>query len=150
VSIWSPARAFAHSAQSAAVGWFERALAVLERQPRTRERIALAVDLRLELRYALIPYLYTESRRTYDTGVAFLRPLYYDWPEAPEAYRAESQYMFGESMMVAPIVSSGDWILARTERSVAAPGHLGQWFTGDVLRGRPPKRCSRWTRSPST
>ena len=49
------ARAFAHSAQSAAVGWFERALAVLERQPRTPERIALAIDLRLELRYALIP-----------------------------------------------------------------------------------------------
>ena len=38
------------------------------------------------LRYAMQPYIYTEARRTYDTGVAFLRPLYYDWPEANEAY----------------------------------------------------------------
>ena len=38
------------------------------------------------LRYALLPYVYTEARQTYDTGVAFLHPLYYDWPEAPEAY----------------------------------------------------------------
>jgi alpha-glucosidase (family GH31 glycosyl hydrolase) len=35
-----------------------------------------------QLRYAMQPYLYTEARRTYDTGVAFFRPLYYDWPEA--------------------------------------------------------------------
>jgi alpha-glucosidase len=88
------------------------------------------------LRYALIPYIYTESRRTYDTGVAFFRPLYYDWPESPEAYRAESQYLFGDSMMVAPIVSSGDWILERTERSVwLPPGTWVEWFTGDVLEG---------------
>jgi class 3 adenylate cyclase/tetratricopeptide (TPR) repeat protein len=49
------ARAFGHSAQNAAVGWFERALAVLDRRPRTRENIELAIDLRLDLRYALIP-----------------------------------------------------------------------------------------------
>jgi alpha-glucosidase (family GH31 glycosyl hydrolase) len=34
-----------------------------------------------QLRYALQPYIYTEARKTYDTGVAFFRPLYYDWPE---------------------------------------------------------------------
>ncbi len=43
-----------------------------------------------QLRYALEPYIYTEARRTYDTGVAFLRPLYYDWPEEAEAYRART------------------------------------------------------------
>jgi alpha-glucosidase len=31
-----------------------------------------------QLRYALQPYIYTEARRTYDTGTAFLHPLYYD------------------------------------------------------------------------
>ena len=35
------------------------------------------------LRYALIPYLYTEARKTYETGVAFFRPLYYEWPDVP-------------------------------------------------------------------
>jgi alpha-glucosidase (family GH31 glycosyl hydrolase) len=30
-----------------------------------------------QLRYALQPYIYTEARRTYDTGVAFFAPLYY-------------------------------------------------------------------------
>ena len=35
-----------------------------------------------QLRYAIQPYVYTEARKTYDTGVAFLHPLYYDWPES--------------------------------------------------------------------
>ena len=54
------------------------------------------------LRYALQPYIYTEARRTYDTGVAFLHPLYYDSPEAPEAYDAKNEYMFGDNVLVAP------------------------------------------------
>ena len=36
-------------------------------------------------RYALQPYIYTEARKTYDTGLAFLHPLYFEWPEAPQA-----------------------------------------------------------------
>ena len=88
------------------------------------------------LRYALIPYLYTEARKTYETGVAFFRPLYYDWPEISAAYDATNQYMFGESMMVAPVLASGDWTLDRTVRDVwLPPGTWIEWFTGDVLEG---------------
>ena len=43
-----------------------------------------------KLRYAMQPYIYTEARRTYDTGLAFLRPLYYDWPEADAATPART------------------------------------------------------------
>ena len=49
------------------------------------------------LRYALLPYIYTEARRTYDTGVAFLHPLYYDWPEADEAYSQQERICFRRS-----------------------------------------------------
>jgi alpha-glucosidase len=27
----------------------------------------------------MLSYVYTEARRTYDTGLAFLHPLYYEW-----------------------------------------------------------------------
>src|SRR5690242_821142 len=38
------------------------------------------------LRYSLIPYIYTAAREAYDTGISMLHPMYYDYPEAPEAY----------------------------------------------------------------
>jgi len=85
-----------------------------------------------QLRYAMQPYLYTEARRTYDTGVAFLRPLYYDWPEAPEAYTHGGEYVFGESLIVAPITKPVDAVKQTAEQTVWLP--KGEWFEYDTGR----------------
>jgi len=60
---------------------------------------------RLSQRYAMQPYIYTEARRTFDTGVAYFHPLYYDWPEADQAYTQKNEYLFGDNMIVAPITA---------------------------------------------
>ena len=94
------------------------------------------------LRYALIPYIYSESRKTYDTGTAFLRPLYYDYPEADEAYAAKDQYMFGDSMMVAPVTSAMSETSQLAAKSVWLPP--GEWIeltSGARLKG--PARVDR-------
>ena len=67
-------------------------------------------------RNAMQPYIYTAARQTHDTGVGFLRPLYYDWPEAPEAYDARNEYMFGDSILADPITEpvAKDSQLAKT------------------------------------
>src|SRR3984957_18067657 len=80
-------------------------------------------------RYAMQPYIYTEARKTYDTGLAFLHPLYYDWPEAPQAYTAKNEYMFGDSMLADPITQpvAKDSQLAKL--SVWLPP--GDWFERD-------------------
>ena len=57
------------------------------------------------MRYAMIPYIYTAARKAYDTGVSICRPMYYDYPESPEAYDFKEQYMFGDDMIVAPVAS---------------------------------------------
>ncbi|HEX8891831.1 MAG TPA: TIM-barrel domain-containing protein, partial [Terriglobales bacterium] len=87
-------------------------------------------------RYALIPYIYTEARRTYDTGVAFLHPLYYHWPEANEAYDMKNEYVFGSQMIVNPIVTPGDKITGLVKQEVWIP--KGEWVekdTGTQLTG---------------
>jgi len=89
-----------------------------------------------QLRYALQPYLYTEARRTYDTGVAFLRPLYYDWPEASEAYASKNEYLFGEQMLVAPVVEPADKVTGLASEDVWLPqGEWIEWPTGKHLGG---------------
>ena len=57
----------------------------------------------IRLRQTLVPYLYTAARRTYDTGLSVVLPLYYLYPEYDEAYNYSSQYFFGESMFISPI-----------------------------------------------
>lgn len=61
-----------------------------------------------ELRYSLVPYIYTQARKAYDTGISICRPLYYDYPEANEAYIYEKEYMFGDDILVNPIVKAAD------------------------------------------
>jgi alpha-glucosidase (family GH31 glycosyl hydrolase) len=88
-----------------------------------------------QLRYALQPYLYTEARRTYDTGVAFLHPLYYDWPEAEEAYTARGEYVFGQQMLVAPVTQPMDRAGLVTQRVWLPEGEWIEWPTGKHLNG---------------
>lgn len=78
-----------------------------------------------KLRYAMLPYIYTEARRTYDTGVAFLRPLYYEWPEYDAAYRYRDEYLFGDNMIVAPVVSPADATTKLAEEKLWIPA--GDW-----------------------
>ncbi|CAF4352174.1 unnamed protein product [Rotaria sp. Silwood2] len=56
-----------------------------------------------QLRQALIPYIYTAARHTYDSGLSVVLPLYYFYPENDEAYIYSNQYFFGSNMFVSPI-----------------------------------------------
>jgi alpha-glucosidase (family GH31 glycosyl hydrolase) len=89
-----------------------------------------------QLRYALQPYIYTEARRTYDTGVAFLRPLYYDSQDQDEAYSAKGEYFFGDHMIVAPVVTPSDKATGLATEDVWLPkGDWIEWATGKHLAG---------------
>jgi alpha-glucosidase (family GH31 glycosyl hydrolase) len=89
-----------------------------------------------QLRYAMQPYIYTEARHTYDTGVAFLRPLYYDWPEANEAYENKNEYLFGDNMLVNPVVIPSDKQSGLATEKVWLPkGEWIEWPTGKHFSG---------------
>ncbi len=89
-----------------------------------------------QLREAMQPYLYTEARRTYDTGVAFFRPLYYDWPEDEAAYTSKNEYLFGDQMIVSPVTAPADKISGLTAETVWLPkGDWIEWPTGKHFAG---------------
>ena len=85
-------------------------------------------------RYMLAPYIYTMARNAYETGLSLCRPMYYDWPEAEEAYAFRNQYMFGEDILVAPITAPGKD--GYTTLKVWLPeGEWYEWQTGTLLTG---------------
>ena len=89
-----------------------------------------------QMRYALQPYLYTEARRTYDTGVAFFHPLYYDWPEEEAAYTSKGEYRFGDQMLVAPVTVAADKVSGLATEKVWVPkGEWIEWPTGKHFTG---------------
>lgn len=90
----------------------------------------------IRLRYKLVPYIYTMAREAYDTGVSLCRPLYYDYPEAAEAYAEEwrSEYMFGDNLLIAPIVEPMHDGLS-TLKIWLPEGVWYDFFKGDKLEG---------------
>ncbi|MGB8602926.1 MAG: TIM-barrel domain-containing protein, partial [Rhizomicrobium sp.] len=60
-----------------------------------------------KLRYQLMPYIYASARQTYDTGMPFMRPLWMDFAGDPNVVNLGTEYMFGPSILVAPVTEQG-------------------------------------------
>lgn len=90
----------------------------------------------LRRRYEMVPYIYGEMRKAAENGISLVRPMYYDWPEEDKAYKSPNQYMFGDDMLVAPVVRPQDPEDEMSEVAVWLPA--GEWFdtaTGTLLAG---------------
>ena len=61
----------------------------------------------MKLRYALLPYIYTVAAEAHIDGYPIVRPLFFEFPDDKIAYDIGNQYMFGESLLVIPIVAKG-------------------------------------------
>ena len=57
----------------------------------------------LGVRYALLPYLYSELVKAAETDGMMFRPLAFDYPQDEEACRTEDQLMLGDAAMIAPV-----------------------------------------------
>ena len=77
----------------------------------------------LDLRYRLLPYLYSVAWQVTSSGSTFMRPLIMDFPGDPQVLGIGDQYLFGPAIMVTPITSAGT-----TTRSVYLPAGGAPWY----------------------
>lgn len=83
-----------------------------------------------QLRYTLMPYIYTYAHRAFTTGVPIARAMVIDYQHDPLAWKYDLQYFWGNEMLVAPNCSDGENV------SVWLPE--GRWFdfwNDSVLNG---------------
>jgi alpha-glucosidase len=86
----------------------------------------------IELRYQLLPYLYTLFWQAATTGAPILRPLLYDFPDDPQVTQLHDQVMLGPSLMAAPILRPGVEC-----RAVYLPaGTWFDWWTGEQFENQ--------------
>ncbi len=86
----------------------------------------------VELRYRLLPYLYTLFHEHERTGAPVMRPLWYEFPRDAGTYLVNDEYLVGGDILVAPVVRDG----ARS-RGVYLPGGTDwiDWWTGTRYEG---------------
>ncbi|SFF73266.1 alpha-glucosidase [Halobacillus alkaliphilus] len=86
----------------------------------------------IEMRYKLMPYLYNTFIEASEDGTPVQQPLVYQFQEDENTYNISDQFMFGESMMIAPVIKEG-----QTERDVYLPeGETWvDYWTGEEFKG---------------
>jgi alpha-glucosidase (family GH31 glycosyl hydrolase) len=85
----------------------------------------------LELRYRMLPYLYSAVHECAATGMPIMRSLWLHYPDDPKAVGRGDEYLWGKDILVAPVVEQG-----ATSRNVYLP--KGDWYdfwTGEHMEG---------------
>eukprot|EP01124_Arcella_intermedia_P015331 TRINITY_DN2181_c0_g1_i1.p1 TRINITY_DN2181_c0_g1~~TRINITY_DN2181_c0_g1_i1.p1 ORF type:complete len:805 (-),score=117.85 TRINITY_DN2181_c0_g1_i1:35-2449(-) len=88
------------------------------------------------LRNSLFPYIYSASRKSYETGLIIVKPMYFQWPLEANAYTFNAtQYLFGDSFLVAPITSPIDDSGYATKTIWFPPGKWIHYQSGKEFSG---------------
>jgi alpha-glucosidase len=74
----------------------------------------------IEMRYQLLPQIYTVMEEASRTGVPAIRPLLLEYPDDPATYQRQDEFLFGRDLLVAPVLREG-----MTQREVYLP--KGTW-----------------------
>ncbi|MEO6258806.1 MAG: glycoside hydrolase family 31 protein [Thermoanaerobaculia bacterium] len=94
----------------------------------------------IELRYQLLPSLYSVMRESAESGLPAMRPLLLEYPEDGTTYGMDDQFLFGSDLLVAPVLRA-----EVTTRGVYLP--RGPWYdfwTGERQEG------GKWVTLPVT
>ncbi len=93
-----------------------------DREPWSQGEEALRIFKKYdELRYRLIPYLYSLAHEAHRTGMPVLRPLVLEYQDDPTVHGVDLQYTLGPALLVAPIFDYGV-----TEQKLYLPE--GEWY----------------------
>ncbi len=93
----------------------------------------------INLRYRLLPLIYTEAYKSYRDGSPICRGMLWNYPEDKKAAKKETQYMIGNNLLVAPIVEGE--LLCAPASYFKKPVSV-TYYNGIRLEGEPIKKAT--------
>jgi alpha-glucosidase len=89
----------------------------------------------LDLRYQLLPYMYSLGHEAYSAGAPIMRPLAMEFPADTTVSNLNDEWLVGKGLLAAPILNEGG------KRSIYLPGDTWyDYYTGNKIAG--PKTIS--------
>ena len=95
-----------------------------------------------KLRYSLMPYIYSQAEKCTETGLPMMRALYLEYPEDRNTRFIDDEYLFGESLLIAPVLKplskgrtrdiylpKGIWHDYFTKEKIVSDG---KWITREI------------------
>ena len=86
----------------------------------------------IELRYQLLPYIYTSVEEMSRTGLPLMRPLFLEYPRQEDSYGDNRDFLFGPDLFVAPVVTE----MVGAEDINLPPGEWYDYWTAQKHAGK--------------
>jgi alpha-glucosidase len=107
------------------------------REPWTFDKATLDISRSiLQLRYRLMPYLYTLAWESSQSGLPLMRPMFWLNPEEPSYWDIQDQFLLGSDLLIAPVTEPGV-----EQRTVTIPAGLWYSFWDDQSYEGPAEVC---------
>ncbi len=88
-----------------------------------------AIEKSIRLRYRLLPYIYSTAWKVTSEDESYLRALIYDFPDDRRVWNMNDEFMFGRSILAAPIVSP-----QYTEEEVVKVDAMSGWDRKEAVK----------------
>ncbi|EKM60245.1 glycoside hydrolase family 31 protein [Phanerochaete carnosa HHB-10118-sp] len=104
----------------------------LSQEPFRWDSVANASRTAIGIRYSLLPYWYTLFANSSQHGTPTVRALFFEFPDEPELFALDTQFMVGRDLLVTPVltpnVSTVDGIFPGRGRTI-----WRDWYTHEVV-----------------
>jgi alpha-glucosidase (family GH31 glycosyl hydrolase) len=142
-AVWGPDIVSASKSKELYIRWLEFGALTPVMRDHLWDKPQFAVDLWFDqdtintfrryarLHISLFPYFYTFSHQAAKTGMPIIRHLMLVWPNDPNTYETEYEYLLGDRILVAPVVSED----TNTRRLYLPQGSWVDYWNGQILRG---------------
>ncbi|MDX2432733.1 MAG: glycoside hydrolase family 31 protein, partial [Bacteroides sp.] len=85
----------------------------------------------IDIRYQLMPYIYSEAWRVSSKGTLMMSPLVYQYPDDKNTWGIKDQFFFGESLLICPVMK----YKARSRELYLPEGNWYNFWTGELIGG---------------
>lgn len=82
-------------------------LSAISQEPYIWASVTEATKTAINIRYLLLPYIYTTFYLAHSTGSTVMRALSWEFPNDPTLASADRQFLLGGSIMVTPVLVQG-------------------------------------------
>jgi alpha-glucosidase len=82
-------------------------LSAIPQEPYRWASVIEASKVAMNIRYTLLPYIYTTFYLAHSTGSTVMRALAWEFPNEPLLASTDTQFLLGGSLMVVPVLAQG-------------------------------------------
>ncbi|KAL8848936.1 MAG: hypothetical protein Q9221_006030 [Calogaya cf. arnoldii] len=82
-------------------------LTAIPQEPYVWASVAEASRTAMNIRYSLLPYVYTLFHLAHNTGSTVMRALAWEFPNDPSLAAAETQFFLGPALLITPVLAQG-------------------------------------------